>query len=816
METLLYDLSHGIRTLLKNPGFTAVAVLSLAIGIGANSAIFSVTNALLLRPLPYKDADRLVILWSRSPGLNVPQDWFSPGQYLDVKTQNTVFDETAITIGASFNLTGSVAPEHIDGARISSSMFSLLGANAMLGRVLLPEEDQPGKPPTVILSYGFWQRYFGGDHGVLGRPLTMNGNDFTIVGVMPAGFSLNKEVMPAVNGIENADLLVPLPLGETARSNRGNEDFNIFARLRPGITISQAQAEMDILADRMKQQYPANYPPNGGLTISVVPLLQQVVGDINFALKVLFGAVGFVLLIACANVANLLLSRAAVRQKEFAIRAAVGASRGRLVRQLLTESMLLAFAGGLVGVGIAYLTLKALRVFGPDNIPRLDEVSIDGRVMAFTCLIALLTGVFFGLAPALRGSRVDLNEALKEGGRGGASGRGSHRARKLLVVSEVALSLLLLIGAGLLIRSYQRVWIAYPGFDSHNVLSLRLSLPPVKYPKPESITQFFRRVVERLKEAPEVESVATTYSLPMSTVALAWEPITVEGHVPSGVQELIISNVRIVSPDYFRTMRIPLVRGRYFDEHDTRGAPETVIVDEAMAERFWPGEDPLGKRLQRGGSGAWRTVVGVISNAKQYSAEKEPPIAVYYPSEQFAARNMFVVIRTTRDPAGMTESITEEIQALDPEMPVFDVGTMDQRLHDSLARRRFSMFLLGLFAVVASILAAIGIYGVMAYSVNERTHEIGIRLALGAPPANVRQLVIRQALVLTSLGIATGLAGAFALTRVLSSLLFGVSATDVLTFVITPIVLGGVGLLASYVPARRAARVDPMIALRSE
>ena len=652
METLWYDLSHGFRTLSKNPGFTAVAVLSLAIGIGANSAIFSVTNALLLRPLPYKDADRLVILWSRSPGLNVPQDWFSPGQYLDVKTQNGVFDETSTSIGASFNLTGQGTPEHVDGARISSSLFSLLGTNSMLGRVFRPEEDEPGKPATVILGYGFWQRYFGGDHGVIGRTLTLNGNNSTVVGVMPAEFSLNKEVMPAVNGIQNADLLVPLPLSESARSNRGNEDFNIFARLKPGITIAQAQAEMDIIADRMKQQYPANYPPSGGLKISVVPLLQQVVGDISLAVKVLFGAVGFVLLIACANVANLLLSRAAVRQKEVAIRAAVGASRVRLIRQLLTESMLMALVGGVVGVGIAYLTVKALRVFGPDNIPRLNEVGIDGRVMAFTSFIALLTGVFFGLAPALRASRVDLNKVLNEGGRSGASGRGGHHTRKLLVVFEIAVSLLLLIGAGLLTRSYRRIWNAYPGFNPHNVLSLRLSLPLVKYPKPESITPFFRRVVERLNQVPDVESVATTYSLPMSTVALAWEPIAIEGYVPMSAQELIISNVRIVSPDYFRTMRIPLLRGRYFDEHDTKGATETVIVDETLAERFWPNEDPIGKRLQRGGSDTWRTVVGVISDAKQYSSEKEPPIAVYFPFEQYVARNMFLVIRTTRVPGG--------------------------------------------------------------------------------------------------------------------------------------------------------------------
>lgn len=819
METLWYDLSHAIRTLFKNPGFTAVAVLSLALGIGANSAIFSVTNALLLRPLAYKDADRLVILWSRSPGLNVPQDWFSPGQYLDVKTQNSVFDEVSIAIGGSFNLTGQASPEHIDGARVSSSFFSLLGASAMIGRVFLPEEDEPGKPPTVILSYRFWQRNFGADSGVIGRTLTLNGNGFTVAGVMPPEFSLNKEVMPAVNGIQNADLLVPLPMSESARANRGNEDFNIFGRLKPGITTSQAQAEMDIIADRMKQQYPANYPPDGGLTISVVPLLQQVVGDISLALRVLFGAVGFVLLIACANVANLLLSRAAVRQKEIAIRAAVGASRQRLVRQLLTESLLLAAAGGLLGVGIALLAVKALRVFGPDNIPRLNEVGIDGRVMAFTFFVAVLTGFVFGLAPALRSSRVDLNEVLKEGARSsgtGASGRGGRRTRKLLVVSEVALSLLLLIGAGLLVRSYQRIGNAYPGFNPHNVLSLRLQLPAAKYPKQESIISFFRSVGERLNKMPEVESVATTYSLPMSTVALAWEPITIDGYVPKNAQDFIISNVRIVSHDYFRTMGVPLLRGRYFDEHDTKGSQETAIVDETFADRFWPNEDPLGKRVQRANSGAWRTVVGVISDAKQYSAEKEPPITVYYPFEQYVARSMFLVIRTTTNPAQMTTAITKEIQGLDPEMPVFDVYTMDQRLFDSLARRRFSMLLLGVFAVIASILAAIGIYGVMAYSVNERTHEIGIRLALGAQPGGVLKLVIRQALVLTSLGVAIGLTGAVSMTRIMSSLLYGVGATDALTFVATPLLLGSIALVASYIPARRAARVDPMVALKCE
>ncbi|MEK6301641.1 MAG: ABC transporter permease [Acidobacteriota bacterium] len=817
METLRHDLAYGVRMLFNNPGFTAIAILSLAIGIGANSAIFSVTNALLLRPLPFRDADRLAILWNRSPGLNIEQDWFSPGQYLDVKTQNSVFEQVAVTIGGSFNLTGQAGPEHVDGARVSSSFFPLLGATSTLGRVLLPEEDEPGKPATVILSDGFWKRRFGSDTEIIGKTLTLNGNNFTIVGVTSPGFSLGKEIMPAVNGIEKADLLLPLPMSETARANRGNEDFNIFAKLKPGVTAAQAQAEMDVIAAGMKEQYPANYPPDGGLTISVVPLLNQVVGDIGPALPVLLGAVGFVLLIACANVANLLLARAAARRKEIAIRTAVGANRLRILMQLLTESVLLAMIGGLVGLGIALLAVKALRLFGPANIPRLDEVGVDGRVVAFTFLTSLLTGIVFGLAPALRASRVDLNETLKEGGRGSSGGgRGALQLRKLLVISEVALSLMLLIGAGLLIRSYQRILASNQGFNPHNVLAMRLSLPGTKYPSPESITSFHRRAAEKIKTLPGVESVAATYSLPMSTVAFAWEPIVIEGYVPRTAHDSIISNVRIVSPDYFQTMGIPLVHGRLFDEHDRKGEPDTVIVDEALAERFWPNENPIGKRMQRGGSDSWRKVVGVISDAKEYSSEKEPPIAVYYPFEQVAARQMYLVIRTASDPVQMSSVIAQEIQAVDPELPVFDVNSMEARLHDSLARRRFSMILLGVFAAFAMILAAIGIYGVMSYSVSQRTHEIGIRMALGAQRISILRLVIRQALILVSFGIAIGLTGAFALTRVMASLLYGVSPTDRFTFIAVSVILGSIALLASYLPALKATKVDPMVALRCE
>jgi predicted permease len=817
METLWHDLSYGIRTLLKQPAFTAVAILSLAIGIGANSAIFSVINALLLRPLPYQDADRLVILWNRSPGLNVEQDWFSPGQYIDVKTQNKVFETTAVTIGASFNLTGQGGPEHVDGARVSSSFFPLFGVRALLGRVLLPEEDQPGKPAVVILSHGFWQRRFGSDPGVIGKSLNLSGNNLAIVGVLPPGFSLDHQVMPAVNAIERADLFLPLPMPESARTNRGNEDFNIFGKLKPGVSIAQAQADMDVIAGRMKQEFPDSYPAHGGLTISVVSLIEQVVGDIGHALPVLFGAVGFVLLIACANVANLLLARAAVRQKELAIRTAVGATRTRIVRQLLTESVVLAFGGGLLGIFIAWLGVNSLRVFGPENIPRLHEVGVDGRVIAFTCLIALLTGVLFGLAPALRASRVELNETLKEGGRGaGAASRGHQRLRKLLVVAEVALSLVLLVGAGLLIRSYQRILSSHPGFDAHNVLALRLSLPAAKYAKPENISDFFRRASEQIKTVPGVEAVTTSYSLPMSTVAFAWEPITIEGYVPKAASDIIISNVRIVSPSYFHTMNIPLVKGRYFDERDKRGEPETVIVDEALAARFWPNQDPIGRRMQRGKDGPWRTVVGVISDAKQFSSEKEPPISVYYSAEQVIPRQRYLVVRTTPDPAQLTTPIIKAIQTVDPEMPVYDVSSMEQRLYGFLARRRLTMFLLGVFAAIATVLAAVGIYGVMAYAVSQRTQEIGIRVALGARPRDVLSLVIKQGMSLTLLGTGIGLLVAFALTRLLAKLLFGVSATDPLTFVGVAALLLGVALLACWVPARRATMINPLDALRCE
>ena len=818
MKTLWQDLSYGVRTLSKSRGFLLAAVCSLALGIGANSAVFSVMNALLLRPLAYPDADRLVILWSRSPGLNVAQDWFSPGQYLDVKTQNQVFEHTAITIGASFNLTGQGAPEHIDGARVSSSFFPLFGAKAALGRVFTAEEDEPGKPPSVILSNSFWQRRYGGDKAVIGQSLILNGNNFAIVGVMSPDFSLTNDVMPAVNAIGRADVILPLPMNEAARANRGNEDYNIFGKLKPGVGQRQAQADMDLIAARMKQDFPQNYPPTGGLTISVVSLLEQVVGDVGATLPILMSAVGFVLLIACANIANLLLARAAARQKEIAVRAAVGASRWRIIRQLLTESVLLAAIGGALGLVLAFAAVWALRVFGPQNIPRLNEVGIDWRVAAFTSLVVLLTGIVFGLVPALRASRVDLNETLKDGGRNatGASVRTAQRLKKLLVVAEIALSLVLLVCAGLLIRSYQRILGSHPGFDPRNVVAMRLALPQVKAPTQEAIASFYQRLTDRVRALPGVEAAGVSYSLPMSTVAFAWDPISVEGYVPATPNEKIMSNIRIVSPGYFHSMRAPLVRGRFFDERDKKGEPETVIVNEALAERFWPQQDPLGKRLQMTRRGVWHTVVGVIRDSKQFHTEKEPPISAYFSFEQFLARNTHLVIRTASDPVAMIPTIVKEIQAVDSEIPAFDVATMEQRMSDFLARRRFAMVLLAVFAAIAVLLAAVGIYGVISYSVTQRTNEIGIRVALGASSRDVLSLILRQGMTLALIGATLGLIAAFVLTRFLSAMLFGVNATDPLTFVGVAVLLIAVALLACWIPARRATKVDPLIALRCE
>ena len=817
MRTLLQDLRYGIRMLLKQPGFTVVAIITLALGIGANTAIFSVVNGLLLRPLPYRDADRLAIIWTHSPGANVAQDWPSPGQYSAIKSQTSIFEDLAIAQGGSANLTGQTVPERIGAVSTSSAMFSLLGANPALGRPFLTEDDTPGETQAAILSHAFWQRRFGGDPSVIGQALKIDGNSYNIVGVMPADFSLSYEVMPTVGVSAQTDVLMSLPMNAEALSSQGDENYNVMARLKPGVSIAQAQAELDSVVRGLEQQYPDHYPASRRFSFSITPLLDQVVGDVRPALLVLLGAVGCVLLIACANVANLLLARAAAREKEIAIRTAIGAGRWRLVRQLLTESVLLAGMGGATGLLIAVWGIDGLRWLSPGHIPRLQNIAIDGRVLCFTFAVVLFTGILFGLAPALRASRVNLSATLKEGGRS-LVGSGNHRLRNLLVVAEVALSLVLLIGAGLLIRSFVRVQQVEPGFAAQNVLSLRLSVAGTTYEKQPRRMIFYKQLWDRIRQLPGVESAGGSSILPLGG-GLSWGSISIEGYVPESGQTMIQADGRVATVGYFETMKTPLIRGRFFTEQDTAESTKVAIIDDNMARTYWPDTDPVGKRLKWGrvdSKTPWLTVVGVVASVKQYALDTDSRVAFYTPHEQSPSGTMYVTVRTATDPLGMASAITSEARAMDPNVPIYDIKTMDQRLSESLARRRFAMFALGLFAAVAMLLAAVGIYGVMSYSVTQRTREIGIRMALGAPTSGVLRLIVGQGMLLAGVGVVIGLAGAVATTRLMASLLYGISATDPTTFVAIGVLLASIALLACYIPARRATKVDPMVALRYE
>ncbi len=819
MDAWRQDLRQALRQLGGSPTFTAAAVLSLAIALGANTAVFSVANAIILRPLPYPEPDRLAILWQRSPGLNVQQDWLSTGQYLDIALENTVFERTAAAIGASFNMTGDGPPERVDGVRVSSSFFPLFGAQPGLGRVFSADDDTPGGERAVVLTHGFWVRRFGSDPAIIGRRIVLNDLPFTIVGVTSRAFIFGKEVMPAVNGIQRTDLILPLPLAASARANRNGEDFNVFARLKPGVTVAHAQSEMDAIAARMRLQYPAMYPETGGLTISIVPLLDQVVGDLRMTLYVLLGAVALVLLIACGNVANLLLARATVRERELAIRAAVGARRGRLVRQLVTESLVLSLAGALVGLAIGLLGIATLRFFEPADVPRAADIRLDGPVLAFTGVVSLVTPLLFGLGPALRGARTDPNTVLRGGGRGASDHPGGRHTdgRRLLIVTEVALSVIVLLGAGLLIRSYQRITRANPGFDPGNVLSFRLTLPAARYNTPESVSLFFDRLEHDVRGLPGVVSIGTNYQLPLSSVALAWEPISIEGYVPRAPsEERIISSSAYISADYLRTMGIPLLQGRAFTDTDNRSAPPVAIVDDHLAARFWPHDSPLGKRLRQGSDGPWRTVVGVVDNAREYELSAQPPITVYFPVEQYRIASRFVVVRTRPglDHRAALSAVLRQVAQLDPDLPAYDVSTMEQRLQDSLARRRLSMLVLATFAAFALILSAVGVYGVIAYWVNQRRREIGIRMALGADDARILRLLGREVVAIVGVGVVAGLLGALALTRIMRDLLFGVTPTDLPTYLLVSLIILVTSVVATYVPARRATRVHPGSALR--
>ena len=808
--------------LAKSPGFTLAAVLSLAIGIGANTSVFSIINALLLRPLPYQDADQLVILWNRSPGLNITEDWFSTAQYFDIKNGHHGFEQVAIAIGGNYNLTSQGEPERVGTIRVSSNLLPMLGQAAALGRVFTPDEDLPGKPATALLSYGMWLRHFGADPKMIGKSVTLNGLPYEVVGIMPRAFSLPREVLPTLDGAEQADVLLPLPMPPDAAQNRDHEDYNIMGKLKPGVSITQARAEMDTITARLRHDYPQVYPPNGGLTFGIVPLLEQVVGDVRPTLFVLLGAVGFVLVIACANVANLLLARAVARQKEIAIRTALGASRFRIVRQALTESVLLSVCGGACGVLLAFLSLHWIHVFGPKSVPRINDIGIDKVALVFTFTLSVFSGAVFGLVPAIRVSRLDLHTTLKDENRGtsGASavwGRG-HNLRRILVISELALCVMLLIGSGLLIRSFMRLQNVSPGFDANNVLTLELTMSGPRYKDPQVVVATYRQLWNRLEGLPGVTASGAVTALPLSQM-FAWGPITVEGRVPPPGENFINVDERMVSGHYFEAMGIPLRSGRFFNEQDTSTSPKVVVIDEYMAQQLWPNQDPIGRRIHFGGiadKAPWQTVVGVVGRVKQYTLDSDSRIALYLPHTQYPTRAMNVVLRSGADPATLASAVKQQIHELDNDLPLYNVRTMNQRLDESLARRRFSMLLLGLFACVALALATIGTYGVMAYLVNQGTREIGIRIALGATQRTIVRLIVWKGLALALCGIAFGLAGAFVLARLMRSLLFGVSPSDPLTFVLFSLILTLITLLASYIPAHRAARIDPIVSLRDE
>jgi predicted permease len=816
MVSLWQDLRYGMRMLIKSPGFMFVAVVTLALGIGANTTVFSIVNALLLRPLPYRDPNRIVTVWEENLSLarNTAEKvgWLpyrsgrfhvSGPAFLDWKTQIRAFEQVAAwdLSGRRFVITGSGDPQEIRGVPVSAGLFSLLGVQAAVGRTFTEEEDRPGASRVVLLGYSLWQQRYGADEGILGKEITLSGKSFTVVGVMPPGFRLPE-----------ADLWTPLAVGTNSWDlERSSKNYMVIARLAPGASQESALAELRTYAAGIENENPSS---NQGWSAAVIPLREHLVGNVRKAVLILLGAVCFVLLIACVNVANLMLVRAAGRRKELAIRAALGASRLRIIRQLLAESVLVWLLGGILGLLLALWGMDLIAALIPQSILPRGEISLDARILGFTALASLVTAVLFGLIPALPSSKPNLNVSLKEGGGKGGSSSSTRKLSSILVVTEVALALVLLIGAGLLTNTFLRLWNAALGFSPERLLTVRISLPAYKYSDPSARAVFFQRLLDGVSEMPEVIDAGAAYPLPFSGEQQA-VGFKIEGSPADGLS----ANYRAVSPGYFRTMGIPLQRGRWFSERDIQGAPDVMVINETMARQFWPHEDPIGKRLTILNSvGRPPTeVVGVAGDVRHAGVDREPGPEMYVPFFQTPRYStMFVVLRTRSDPLSVVAAMRGQVQALDKDQPLEDIRTMQQLLSNSVATQRFYMLLAGSFGILSLVMAAVGVYGVISYSASQRVHEIGIRLALGAQRRDILKLVVGQGMVLAVTGVAIGLAAALALTRVISSQLFGVSATDPATFALISLMLLGVALGACFVPARRATKVDPMVALRYE
>lgn len=817
MENLLQDLRFGVRTLLKNPGLSAVAIIALALGTGANSAIFSVVNAIMLRPLPYGQPERLVMMWGTNSKSGFNQDSISVPNLLDYREQNSTLEQIAAYSQDDFNLSTGGEPIHCQGTFVTANYFSVLGSNPRYGRAFAEGEDQSSATAVVIVSDGLWRRQFGADPSVINRTVQLNDATFNLVGVMGPEFQSPNPgdelwVPIALDGGDR--LRIPSSSSPEQVKQRNRRFLTCLARLKPGTSIAVSQAELGNIASRLEQQFPND---NASLSVNLIAMHKQIVGDIGSALAVLIASVGAVLLIACGNVANLLLARAAGRQKEIAIRTALGAARGRIIRQLLTESVVLGLAGGLLGLALAFLGIKLLVVLNPPNIPRLNEINIDLIVLGFTFAISLLTGLIFGLAPALQASKPNLNETLKEGARGSSVG-GSQHIRRVLIVLEMLLTTVLLITVGLMIRSFVLLQRVNPGFNAQGALTMWVNLPVSKYGEDRQLRSFYQQALGRIEHLPGVSSVGVITSLPLTSNVIARFRFTIEGRQPATPNERLTANYRAINGDYFRTMGISLRKGRPFTEQDNEQAPPVVIVNETMANRFWQSaDDAVGKRMTVPSAGAAaREVVGVVADVKHASLDADSGFEFYVPYPQKPFNFINVIVRTQSDPMLLARSVQEAIIATDPTESVYEVKTLQQVVSDSLSQPRLYTVLLSIFATVALILAAVGIYGVMNNSVSQRLHEIGIRLALGAQRGDILKMVVGQGMILALIGIVLGLAAALIATRLMESLLFGVSARDLLTFLMIPVVLAVVAFLSTFIPAIRATRVDPMVALRYE